>query len=83
MKVHAICMVPSLSELVALSMSKDRIVGSLLNMTYHCPATFPQTHAICMVSLLLEQAALVHEKNRFRHSRPDKLFQWLHVVAAV
>jgi len=31
----------------------------------------------------LEQAALVVEKNRFRHSRLDKLFQWLHVVAAV
>jgi hypothetical protein len=43
----------------------------------------PRTHAICVVSLLFEQAALVVEKSRFRHSRLDKLFQWLHVVAAV
>jgi hypothetical protein len=56
-------------------MSKDRIAGSLLNLTYHCSAQLPLTHAICMVSSLLEQAALVVEKNRFRHSRLDKLFQ--------
>jgi hypothetical protein len=35
------------------------------------------------MSSLLEQVALVAEKNRFRHSRLDKLFQWLHLVAAV
>jgi len=84
MKVHAICMVPSPSELAALPMSEDRIAESLLNHELSLPsAAAPDpcylhsvpsqddatTHAICVVSSLLEQTALVVEKNRVRHSR--------------